>query len=78
VKKDTSLGNVYSGKVQGRSGSVEGTSGRDVFFVRELESGIFKLHDLRTREVGTKLDMPHGKNRRSILVSKKFIDSLAT
>jgi hypothetical protein len=37
-----------------RSGSVEETSRRDAFFLRELEAGIFKLEDLRTSEVGIK------------------------
>jgi hypothetical protein len=70
--------NVYSGEVQGKSGSVEETNGRDAFFLRELETGIFKLHDLRTREVGTKLNMPHERNQRSFLVSREFVDPFAT
>jgi hypothetical protein len=34
-----------------------------VFFLRELESDIFKLHDLWIREVGTKLDTGGNEGR---------------
>jgi hypothetical protein len=70
--------NVYSGEVQGGSGNVEEASGRNAFFLREQESGIFELHDLRMREVGTNLDRPHRRNRRSFLVNKEFVHPPAT
>jgi hypothetical protein len=70
--------NVHFGEVQGKSGSIEEACGRDAFFLRELEAGVFNLQDFRTSEVGTKLDMPHGRDRMSFLVNREFVDSLAT
>ena len=53
--------NVHCREVEGRSRSVEEASGRDEFFFRELKAGILKLQDLRTSEVGTKLDRHTGE-----------------
>jgi hypothetical protein len=47
-------------------------------FFRELKVGVFKRQDLRTSEVGTKLDMPHMQDWRSFLVCREFVDLLAT
>ena len=45
--------NVHSKKVNGRNKYVK-KNWRDAFFLWELKADIFKLHDLRTSEVGTK------------------------
>jgi hypothetical protein len=46
--------------------------------LQEFKAGIFKLKDLQTSEVNAKLDMPHGHDWRSLMVSKYFVDPLAT
>ena len=51
---------------------------RDALFLWELKAVIFKLEDLRTSEVGTKLDRPRGRDWRLFLVSRIFVDSLAS
>ena len=58
----------HSKEVKENSRCVEEASGRDALIFRELKSGILKLHDLRSTEVGTNLHMPDG----SFLVSKKI------
>ena len=70
--------NIYSREVHGKSRSVEEARWRDAFFLRELGACIFKLEDLQTSEVGTNLDKPHGRNWRSFLVSREFVDPLAS
>ena len=66
-KKDESLGRL------GRSGCVKETSGCDEFFLRELKAGIFKLQDLRTSEVGTKLDRPVTWARLKVVLGQQRI-----
>ena len=40
-----------------------------------MKAHIFKLKELHTSEVSVKLEMPHGRDWRSILVSKEFVDA---
>jgi hypothetical protein len=70
--------NVHSREVEGRSRCVEDATERDAFFFRELKVDILQLQDLRTSEVGTKLDKPHGRDWRSFLVCREYVDPLAT
>ena len=70
--------NAHSREIEGRSQCVEEASWHDAFFFRELKAGILKLQDLRTNEVGTKLDKLHGQDWRSFLVCREFVDPLAT
>jgi hypothetical protein len=47
-------------------------------FTRELKACILELQDLRTSELGTKVHRPHGREWRSFLVCREFVDPLAT
>jgi hypothetical protein len=41
-----------------------------MYNLREFKAKIFKLKDLQTSEVSAKLDMPHGRDLRSLTVSR--------
>ena len=46
-----------------------------MLFWQELKANVFEIKDLQTSEDSAKLDKPHGRDWRSLLVSK-LVDPL--
>jgi hypothetical protein len=70
-------GTSIAGRSSGGADVLKRRVGVVHFFYRELKTDILKLQDLRMSKVGTKLDMPHGRDVRSFLVCKKIVDLIA-
>ena len=69
--------NVHIIEVEWKNKCVKGTSWTDALFSGESNTNIFKFKDLYTSKVSAKYARPQGRDWRSSLVRREFIDPFA-